>query len=209
MAAIKGFGLVRQFSTSASREALAKAPIQVFGIEGRYAHALFSAATKKNSLSQVDKEMHKLQGILQTDKKFADFLYNPTIQRKAKRDAVQETLRKEKFSDVTVNFFGALAENGRLNKTESFLAAFEKIMMAVRGEVMCTVTTAKPLDAKQTKELTASLNQFLKQGQTMKMTMEVNPALIGGMTVSLGDKFIDMSISAKLNTYEGVLKQAI
>ena len=53
----------RALSTSATAlaEAPAKAPIQVFGVNGRYAHALFSAASKKKVLPQVEKELKEVK----------------------------------------------------------------------------------------------------------------------------------------------------
>ena len=52
----------RMFSTSASAQAkLVKAPIQLFGVEGRYAHALYSAASKQKQLDSVEKELTKVK----------------------------------------------------------------------------------------------------------------------------------------------------
>lgn len=205
MAATRAFGLARQFSTSASREALAKAPIQVFGIEGRYAHAIYSAATKKNSLDTVEKDFTNIKTLLAKDVKFSEFISNPSIQRVTKREGVVSALTKQKYSDLTINLFGAMAENGRLHKAGAIMKAFDKILAAHKGIVVCTVTTAKPLDASQQKDLQTSLNGFIKKGEKMEMTLEVDPNLIGGMTVSIGDKFIDMSISRKLNMYKNVV----
>jgi F-type H+-transporting ATPase subunit O len=50
------------FSTTASAQAkLVKAPIQLFGMEGRYAHALYSAASKEKQLDTVEKELSKVK----------------------------------------------------------------------------------------------------------------------------------------------------
>ena len=55
---------VRMFSTTTAAQAkLVKAPIQLFGVEGRYAHALYSAASKEKSLDAVEKELAKVQVI--------------------------------------------------------------------------------------------------------------------------------------------------
>ena len=54
--------LVRGFSSSAARNAgLVKAPVQVFGTEGRYAAALFSAASKNKALDVVEKDLATFQ----------------------------------------------------------------------------------------------------------------------------------------------------
>ena len=49
--------LTRSFSTSSSKAALVKTPIPVYGIEGRYSAALFSAAQKKKSLDVVEGDL--------------------------------------------------------------------------------------------------------------------------------------------------------
>ena len=56
--------LARQFSTSTSRGALVKTPIPVYGIEGRYSAALFSAAEKKKALDTVEGDLVNLPHII-------------------------------------------------------------------------------------------------------------------------------------------------
>ncbi|MPC43712.1 ATP synthase subunit O, mitochondrial [Portunus trituberculatus] len=82
-------------------------------------------------------------------------------------------------------------------------------MAAVRGEVICEVTTAKPLDAPAMKELEATLKAFTKSGETIKVTTKVDPSIIGGMLVSIGDKYIDMSMASKINRYTALLQEAV
>merc|ERR1712168_386333 len=127
---------VRQFSTTCNRSKLVKAPIQLFGIEGRYAHALYSAASKEGSLNLVEKELSGFQSYVDA---------NPTIKRKEKASVLGDLLKENKVSHITVNFLNEMAENGRLPKMGSIFGAFSTIMSAERGEVVCSVTTAKPL----------------------------------------------------------------
>ena len=59
---------MRQFSaSSAVREKLAKPALQIYGIEGRYAHALYSAASKKNSLDKVEADIGKVKVYIYID----------------------------------------------------------------------------------------------------------------------------------------------
>ncbi|KAF2361966.1 ATPase OSCP/delta subunit [Trinorchestia longiramus] len=104
---------------------------------------------------------------------------------------------------------GALAENNRLAKASSVVSSFETIMAAERGEVVCEVTTAKPLDAAGRKEVETALGAFLKKGETLNLTLKVDAAIIGGMLVSIGDKYVDMSIASKINKYTQLIKQAV
>jgi F-type H+-transporting ATPase subunit O len=67
-----------------------------------------------------------------------------------------------------------MAENGRLGKVNSILGAFDQLMAAHRGDVICSVTTAKPLDAKMLKELEGTLQLFLKKGENLLLETKVS-----------------------------------
>lgn len=108
-----------------------------------------------------------------------------------------------------IYYQGLLAENGRLGRLQGIAKAFGEIMSAHKGQVNATVTTAKSLDAAQLKELTAVLQAFLKKGNTLLLETKVNPALIGGMVVVLGDRYIDLSISSKLNAFTNIVKETL
>jgi len=209
MAAARFGILARSFSTSVATRQLVQPPVQVFGVEGRYATALYSAAMKKKSLDVVDKDIKELSGLLKTDPQLKDFLTNPLLSKDLKKEAINSVLAKKNASPLTVNLFGALAENGRLASVDGVLNSFGIIMAAVRGEVICEVTTAKPLDAAMKKELEASLKAFLKKGESLQLTMKVDPAIIGGMIVSIGDKYADMSMASKIKKFTSLLEQAV
>ena len=59
------------------------------------------------------------------------------------------------------------------------------------------------------KELEASLKAFTKKGQSLKVTTKVDPAIIGGMIVVIGDKYVDMSMATKINKYTSLIKSAV
>ncbi len=65
--------------SSSSTSGLVKTPVPLFGIEGRYASALYSAASKQNKLEVVDNDLKKLIEFTQKDIKFKDLLSNPLI----------------------------------------------------------------------------------------------------------------------------------
>jgi len=209
---IKAFGisqLVRQFSSTAQCYQLVKPPVQVFGIEGRYASALYSAATKEKKLEAVEKEILDFQKLVKTDKKVAEILLDPTIKKSLKADVIESITKKFNTSPLTSNLLLTLVENGRIKNLTNIVSSFKTIMAAVRGEVVCEVITAKPLDQSQNEELQSALKSFLKKGETIQLTTKVDPSLVGGMIVSIGDKYIDMSLASKLKNYTGVLQSAL
>lgn len=201
--------LARRFSVSASSSQMVKAPIQLFGIEGRYATALYSAASKEKQLDQVEKDLKEIQALIKKKGKFLDFLLNPSLQRTEKSKLLGSALASTKASKLTGNLVGLLAENGRLNKLDGIVNSYGTIMAAHRGEIECQVTTAKPLDAALQKELDAALQAFVKPGQSIKVTSTVDPTIIGGMIVSIGDKYVDMSTASKVKKYSDIVKAAV
>lgn len=123
-------------STSGAARQMVKAPLQVFGLEGRYAQALYSAATKMKSLESVEKDLLKFQSTLKTDTKLREFIKDPTYKRGIKSTALKAVGDKMSLNVASTNLLQCLAENGRLDRLESVINAFKMIMAAHRGEVV-------------------------------------------------------------------------
>ncbi|XP_069026501.1 ATP synthase subunit O, mitochondrial [Embiotoca jacksoni] len=210
MAALMLGQKVRQFSTSVVRPAatkLIRPPIQVYGVEGRYATALFSAASKQNKLDQVEQELGKVSAMIK-DPKMSGVFMNPHVKRNLKKKAFSDVLSQAKVSPITINLINILADNGRLPQTGDVISAFSKMMSAHRGEVICTVTTAQPLDGPSLAELKTALKGFLQKGETIQLETKTDPSILGGMIVSIGDKYVDMSTKTKVQKLTKLMKEA-
>lgn len=199
----------RNFSVTSSNSQLVKAPVQLFGLEGRYATALYSAASKQKQLNEVEKDLKEIQTLVKKKGKFMDYLLSPSFKRMEKKELLSSTLAKTKASKLTGNLLGLLAENGRLSKLEGIATAYSTIMAAHRGEIQCNVTTAKALDGPLQQELEAALKSFVKSGQSILITTTVDPSIIGGLIVSIGDKYVDMSTASKIKKYSDIIQTAI
>merc|ERR1711874_335919 len=112
------------------------------------------------------------------------------------------------FNELTTNLLFALAENNRVGYLDAVVSSFGTLMAAHRGEVVCGVTTAKPLDAAMKKEVEGALAGFLKSGEKALISYAVDPSIVGGMVVSIADKFVDMSMASKLTKYSDLIKGA-
>jgi len=58
-------------------------------------------------------------------------------------------------------------------------------------------------------ELEGALKSFVKAGQTIQIKTSVDPSIMGGMIVSIGDKYVDMSTSSKIKKYTEIIQTAI
>uniref|UniRef100_A0A3P9H239 ATP synthase peripheral stalk subunit OSCP, mitochondrial n=1 Tax=Oryzias latipes TaxID=8090 RepID=A0A3P9H239_ORYLA len=198
----------RQLSTSVIRPAakLVRPPIQIYGVEGRYATALFSAASKQNKLDQVEQELGKVS-VLIKDPKTAGIVLNPHVKRSIKQKVFSDSLAKAKLSPLTVNLINVLADNGRLTLTADVIGAFGKMMSAHRGEVLCSVTTAQPLDEANLADLKVALKGFLQKGETIKLETKTDSSILGGMIISIGDKYVDMSTKTKIQKLTRLIRE--
>ncbi|XP_071801470.1 ATP synthase subunit O, mitochondrial-like [Asterias amurensis] len=209
MAACKFSLLVRQFSTSGVTHQLVKPPIQVFGMGGRYATALYSAAVKEKKLEVIEKELKSVEETMKNNAILSNFVANPAIRKQDKISILTEFMKGQKMSPITINFFGAMADNNRLGKLKEVLNAWGQIMSAHRGEVVCKVTTAKSMDTSQQKEVMTALQGFLDKKEVIKLNMAVDPTILGGMVVEIGDKYIDMSTATQVKNMTNLIKQSI
>ncbi|XP_018328208.1 ATP synthase subunit O, mitochondrial [Agrilus planipennis] len=209
MATTKFSILIRCLNTSSITTQMVKPPIQVFGTEGRYATALYSAATKENKLDSVEKELVMFQTTIQKDEKLREFVLNPTIKRQTKSEAIKAIASKLSLSSQSSNLLQLLAENGRLKNFDAIINSFKVIMAAHRGEVTCEVITARELDASQKQQLEQVLKSFLKQKESLVLSTKVDQSIVGGMIVSIGDKYVDMSVASKIKKYTDIIKAAV
>ncbi|XP_018047933.1 PREDICTED: ATP synthase subunit O, mitochondrial [Atta colombica] len=201
--------ITRNFFTSTAVQQMVKPPVQVFGLEGRYATALFSAASKQKTLDVVEKDLISFQGLLKKDTALIDFIKNPSIKQKDKIEAFKVIGSKTGMNPATENLLALLTENGQLEKLNIIINLYKILMAAKRGEVVCEVITASPLDADMKMKLESTLKRLLKKGETALLTTKVDPSIIGGMIISVGDKYIDMSIASKIKMYTDLIETPV
>lgn len=184
-------------------------PTKVFGVEGRYATALYSAAVKKNILDKTEKEMSAFEDLVAKKPVIAEYLKNPMLKTDQKLATLSELLSSMKFSPTTINLFKTMAENNRLSKIGPVMRSFAQLMTAHRGEVPCTITTVKTLSDSESKSLQKALKGFVKGGQVLKVDTKIDPSIIGGMIVEVGEKYIDLSTKRRIQKFVHLLKEAV
>lgn len=205
--------LKRAFSHSArvlqQQEHIIRPPVQVSGVEGKYASALYSSGVKEKNLDKLEKEMNQVKSIYDTNQDFKLFVENPMLNKQKKKDAVQAVLKSQGISQQTQNFCGVLAEGGRLNKLPAIVQSFDTIMRAHRNELQVEVASAEPLNKTQEQALNSALQKFATSGQKLNITFTVKPNLIGGLVLTVGDKYIDLSMFSRIKKIEDMLGKAI
>ena len=85
--------------------------------------------------------MIKVKSFILKSKEMQQFLENPTVGRDVKKDIVVAMLSKQKYSDLIINFFKAMADNGRLNDSLKVISSFEQIMKEYNSEIQVRIVS--------------------------------------------------------------------
>ena len=114
------------------------------------------------------------------------------------------------YSDITANFLNVLAENGRMNQVDKIADSFATIVAAHRDEVQAIVTTAKEIDPKIRAQLEAAIKKnFIKANENLTVVSKIDPTILGGAIVQIGEKSIDLSVGTKLNRINSLLGESV
>lgn len=188
----------RTMTRTMATETAHKPPIDLHGLHARYANATYVAASKSNTLEVVESELNGIKLTATNSPAFQSFLENPLISRDEKEKTVSD-LMEGKVSDVTLNLMLTLAGNARLVDAPKIADTYSKLMKAKRGEVEATIISADELTKTQMDTVAAAMkNQVGKDKKVILSTM-VDPSILGGLQVQIGDQFLDLSVGSKID----------
>lgn len=198
--------------TLATAAAAVKPPVQLFGLDGTYATALYTAAAKTTSIESAAKSLDALKSQISKDAKVGEFLNNPALSQEDRATVVDALSKSAPSIDASVsNLLKVLGENNRLNLLEPIFSQFKILTDAHNGVVEAVVTSSTKLDSKVLKkiETAVSKSKFVGSGKSLRLTNDVNPDILGGLIVEVGDRTVDLSISSKIARLNQTLKEAI
>lgn len=173
-------------------------------IAGVYAEALFELAQERGQGESVRQELSNLADLVRADPEWELFLESPAIGREHKIEVVRRVFA-ERLSDLTGDFLKVLASKDRL----ALLLEIEKCYLRLEdrqaGRVRGTLTTALELDKKELIRLSEQIGRALHK--TVALQNRIDPAIIGGMIISVEDKMIDGSVRRRLQQFSRQARQ--
>lgn len=167
-----------------------------------YAQAVFRLAREAGTLPVWSERLERLAALAH-DPELAAVLDNPKFSA-AEIGEFLMSLTGESGNAELASFVGLLAANERLAVLAHIHELFEELKSADAGVKEALVTSAFALDDAQLQALMVELEAHF--GSRLSPRVEVDPALIGGITVTVGDQVLDASVRGKLGAMACALK---
>jgi F-type H+-transporting ATPase subunit delta len=174
------------------------------GVARKFAAALFSLAQDKGLVDRVENDFGLLQRALTEDSDLGRVLLHEEITAESKIATAQQVLGGV-VSPLFMNFIGVVIQKRREDHLEEMQRQYNEIFNDARGLVLGEVRSAVPLSDAQVSSLNERLNDRLKKKIQLKAV--VDPALLGGLVVRVGDTLIDDSVKTKLKRLQDRLSQ--
>ncbi len=158
-----------------------------------YAEALFQVA-KKHDVKAWGAALDALALVAQ-DADLRQFADNPKVEA-AQVYAVMAAAVKQDLAPELQNFLRAVIENGRLAALSAVVAQFHELANAAAGVADAQIFSAYPIDSAQLNDVVALLSK--RFGRKLEARVQIEPSLIGGIRVVVGDEVLDTSVKARL-----------
>jgi F-type H+-transporting ATPase subunit delta len=157
----------------------------------RYAKALVDILTEREGdFDAVHAEIEGLASIVEGSRDLTRLLYSPSIRLEVKRGIVEDLIARTGLSEISSTFVRLLLEKGRLRYLTSIAETFEYLANERRGRLKVNLTSSAPLGDDVVERLKAEIEILIETA--------VDPALIGGLVVRIGDRVLDGSIKHQL-----------
>jgi F-type H+-transporting ATPase subunit delta len=167
-------------------------------IARNYAEALLELSRRSGGELRAWREM--IEGVgnaVESDRRLRVFLESPRVSMKQKNDILQKAYGSQ-MPRTFVRFLQTLVRNRRQMLIPQIARSFQDLVDQVEGRVHASVTVARETDDRDREVITGQLSRAL--GKDVVPHYFVNPAILGGVIVRVGDTVLDGSVRRRLQT---------
>lgn len=169
-----------------------------------YARALFESAIEHDELDEVQQQLAIWADALGENRNLQTFFFSPRFSSAEKKDAIRKII--EGGNEHFLNFLELLAERHRLPATFRIRRSFDELWREEHKMLTVEVTSAVELD----EGLVRSIGERIEErtGRRIELTSRVDPNIIGGIVLRVGNKILDASVQGRLQRLRRQLARA-
>jgi F-type H+-transporting ATPase subunit delta len=159
-----------------------------------YARSLFEVAKEQDKLDKIHDELGEFADALNGSRELQVFLFSPYFSTKEKVDGLHKAISGA--DETTVNFFELLIEKHRMPALFRVRAEFDSLWEEENKLLPVQVTSAVELDQKTVKQIGDQISE--QTGRKVELSSRVEPEILGGIVVRVGNSILDASIRNRL-----------
>jgi F-type H+-transporting ATPase subunit delta len=160
-----------------------------------YARSLFEVAQDQDNLDVLHEELGQFADELETNRELQVFFFSPYFSSQEKKDGVGKVV--EGGDEYFVRFLELLAERHRLPAIYRIRREFDRLWAEENKQLPVTITSAVELDKGTIDDLAQKIQD--QTGQKIDLTANVDPDLIGGLRMQVGNLVYDATIRGRLD----------
>lgn len=163
----------------------------------QYANALADIALEQGAAEPVLKQLSEFGAAFAESAELRTFLAAPGLSREAKHGVIEKLAARMGASKIIRNFLFVMIDNQRTPLLPGILEAFQQVLQRRQGVAEAEVSSAVNLSEAQKTQLRQTLERLT--GKKIQARYALEPELLGGAVVRIGDTIYDGSLRSRLN----------
>lgn len=174
-------------------------------VAARYSRALFEIAQEEGQISPYGAILHEVAAQIEGNEELREFLLSPHAPQKAKKEVLGEVFAG--IPELLQNFLSLLVDKGREEIISQIAKVYQEIVDEESQAFEVSVTSAKKMKPEEESALIKKLEET--SGRTIRLITQEDPSLIGGLTIHIGNRWIDGSIKGRLAALSQALAKPV
>jgi F-type H+-transporting ATPase subunit delta len=163
----------------------------------QYANALADIALAQGAAEPAAKQLNDFGAAYAQSVELRTFLASPAVTVEEKHEVIEKIAARLGASKIIRNFLFVITDHRRTQLIPEVLVMFQQVIRQRQGVAEALISSAVELSATQKKELAATLTKLT--GKKIETKYSLDPALLGGAVVRIGDTIYDGSLRSRLN----------
>ncbi len=166
-------------------------------IAKRYAKALFEIAEETKKLEKITNDVVFIDSLIRSSRELQLFLKSPIIKEDKKREVLKEIFSDSRVDPVTLKFIMLLVEKKREDILHDIVKVYQQIYDEKMSIVSAEVVTAVEVGERLKKKIEQKILE-LTGAKKVKASYRVDPSILGGIVIRVGDTVYDASIRRRI-----------
>ncbi|MFN3135651.1 MAG: ATP synthase F1 subunit delta [Candidatus Kryptonium sp.] len=163
----------------------------------RYAKALIEIAEELKKLDRITQDVQLIDSMIRSSRDLQLFLKSPIIKEDKKREIIQEIFVDSRVDPIILKFILLLVEKKREDLLHDIVKVYQELYDEKVGAVTAEIVTVVELNSTEKNDVEKKVLE-LTRAKKVKAIYKVDPSIIGGIIIRIGDTVYDASIKRRI-----------